>query len=278
VRLALAMVEAEIAREAEHAEPSRKATVARKRAEKRARDIRCDLARTGEREAVAQLNAALASGGGALVRTCARAHVDMREHLVRAAVDFAHVAREHAVDSTSALATLGRSARWSALADAVLERLARDGLDGERVDALAKLATSATSSARLDLLGALELQRQATDHARQPRGFVWPTAAPAPQDSGRPSSPAEGDAVDASSPEVPPSEEPPSSSVSWADGGTDGTPNDDHGSGDDDEGFGGFNPRPDIAPVDPYVDQAARAYRDSLRAAGFPLPKERTRP
>jgi len=166
VRLALALVEVEVSREAERVDPSPSAQDARRRAERRARDLRALLVASGGREAVGELSRALSSDGGALLRACGRAAPDVRDHLVRAAVTFAGIAREHAVTASSGLALLGRSARWSSLAEALLDGVASGGLGVAGVGDRAKLAALAGAQARLDLLSALQLSRSADDARR----------------------------------------------------------------------------------------------------------------
>jgi hypothetical protein len=136
-------------------------------AERRARDLRGLLVKTGGRSAVQELTRALSADGGALVRGCARAAPDVRDHLVRAAIEYANVAREHAVTSSSGLALLARSARWSAVATALVDKVTSSGLgaDAERDLKLAQLASSA---ARLDLMGALTLSKSAAETMPDP--------------------------------------------------------------------------------------------------------------
>jgi hypothetical protein len=165
LRLALQLVEVAVAVEAERSNPSPAAHDARRRAERRARDLRCVLVRSGGREAVGELQRALASDGGALLRAVARSAPGVREHLVRAAVTYANVAREHAVTSSSGLAVLARSARWSALSDALLDAVTGAGLGAES-ERWMKLAQLASASARLDLLTSLQLGK-AADEARR---------------------------------------------------------------------------------------------------------------
>lgn len=168
LRLALALVEVAIAIEAERAEPSPSAQDARRRAERRARDLRGLLVKAGGREAVGELQRALSADGGALLRACGRAHVDVRPALVRAAITFANVAREHEVRASSALALLGRSARWSAVSEALLEQITDGGVRAEGIGELVKLAQTAGAQARLDLLGALQLSKHVADTTPDP--------------------------------------------------------------------------------------------------------------
>lgn len=152
MRLALARVEVEAAREVERREPLPEATEARQRSERHARDALHRLAGHVGREAARSFLARLAhDDGGLALRAIAAAAPDLRAHALRAVVDHARIAEEHGVSTSAALALLGRAARWSAVANALLDRALRDP-SAETI----KLAQAASTSARLDLVGALD--------------------------------------------------------------------------------------------------------------------------
>lgn len=158
----------EQARAIEASQPSPESTDARRRAEKRRSDVRYALSRYVGPESADAHQRALQLHCGAVLRLAGKAPEGMREHVLLAAVEHAQVAVEHRIESTAARIFNTRSALWSALtratlAEAVLDPAAR----GEAV----KLARYADQCARLDLLTALQLERQARDGQR-PTGPV----------------------------------------------------------------------------------------------------------
>lgn len=158
--LSLAFVLAEVATliEAERARPTQAATLARRRVEKRAREVRGRLAGRIGKAVLAQFTAALIADGGLALRAAVAAAPDIRPHAVRGVVDGAAMAREHAITSTSGLVLLARASRWSALSNALLDGALRTP-SGETL----KLASLCGQQARLDALAALTLAKRSQD-------------------------------------------------------------------------------------------------------------------
>ena len=106
---------------------------------------------------------ALQSSGGAVLRAVERSHAEVREYAARAAVRFVAITREHDVRGTAALAMLASGAQWSAFGELLREKaLAMAPGDVALADVL-KLAERASAASRLDVLTALQLERQSRD-------------------------------------------------------------------------------------------------------------------
>jgi hypothetical protein len=238
-------------------------------------------------ELVKAIASGLTSNGGALLRTVESASVEARPFAAGAAVRFVALVREHDIQSTAALVLLASASQWSALGELLRDRAFASTETKAQAEAL-KSAASASQASRLDLLTGLQVERVAQEHRNRPPTFDWSAPpAPAPQDSagsgsdsvgGMPSTPEEDDAESsASSPDASPS---PGRHEGEADGFDDGGGSEGDGEpervheapSDDDDGFHGFNPRPDVAPADPYLDAAARQYRADLQRRGFLAP------
>jgi hypothetical protein len=116
---------------------------------------------TGAEEARA-ITRGLTANGGAVLRSVEKASPDLREFAARAAVRFVAYVREHDVRSTAALVMLSAAAQWSAIGDALRDRLFTK-LDADTI----RMARDASSAARLDVLSALQVEQEARV-ARQP--------------------------------------------------------------------------------------------------------------
>lgn len=161
-RFAFALVERAVVRRSGDAKQKR---AAKQRADRARAAL---IAASDGHDEVRRIASALASCGGAVLRTVERAHADLREFAARAAVRLTALVREHDVTSTGALVLLGSAARWSALAEALHERAFVLGSGDETFATLVKLAQSSSNAARLDLLSALDLEQQS--RARSERG------------------------------------------------------------------------------------------------------------
>lgn len=162
--LAIARGEVEIARARERIKKTDESTAARRKAERKARDVlHRARARLGP-EATREIVAAISFDGGLAVRAAAESLSPLiREHGVRAILTGAAIAREHALQSTAALSALGTAMRWRALAGALLDA-ALLGPSMERI----KVAQIAGQMARLDLFAALTIERDQSNGRGSP--------------------------------------------------------------------------------------------------------------
>jgi hypothetical protein len=175
-RYAFALVEKHLARKVGDAKARKAATQRSDRA--RSALVLQPGGLTESRRIVTSLH----SCGGAVLRVVEKAHPDLREFAARAAVRLTALVREHDVQSTSALLLLGSASQWSALGEMLRERAFAIGPailttskamrvdDGGTVSAslpafesIVRLARDCSATARLDLLSALELEKQARD-------------------------------------------------------------------------------------------------------------------
>ena len=133
---------------------------ARRLAQRRVADVRRRLAAMTTSADAWRVQKALAGDDG-LLRAAARAPEDSRRHLIQAAAQHAAIGAENGLSSTAAVSMLGRAAAWAGLASSLLAEGMRT-TGAERSEAL-KLARYAGQSARLDLLGSLEVEARTRD-------------------------------------------------------------------------------------------------------------------
>ncbi len=189
-RLAFALVQAHLRRRGVKVgatERAIKARIERARVELRETPTGAEEARS--------VTTGLTANGGALLRTVERAAPDARDFATRAAVRFVALVREHRVTSTAALVSLASAAQWSALGEMLRDECFALGVNGEGLGERLKTAAAASTAARLDLLGGLQLEREAKD--AQPPPVPWlnvpviPPGAPEPEDEHEPAQDAE---------------------------------------------------------------------------------------
>ncbi|MGO8996004.1 MAG: hypothetical protein ACLQVI_22040 [Polyangiaceae bacterium] len=122
----------------------------------------------------------LAANGGALLRSVETAAPDSRAFAARAAIRFVHYVREHKAETTGALVLLASAAQWSALGELLRDRaFAAKADDAKALEQSVKLAATCASASRLDLLGGLQLEREARD-AKPAPAWPWMAGAPPP--------------------------------------------------------------------------------------------------
>lgn len=118
------------------------------------------------------------SSAAPAIRTATRAHVDSRPFAVEAAVTVLQLVREHDVKSTAGLALIGSAAAWLALSSMLRDRAfavdpsalaVKQSRTKDDVGVTAtlpmlgdvlKLGAQASAAARLDLLTALQIERE----------------------------------------------------------------------------------------------------------------------
>lgn len=145
---------------------------------RRVRDYKHAMVRAGRGDLANAVASALGSDGGMLVRALARACLSMRDAAQAAALAFVDAVDEHRIESATARALLARSALESAAVDAMLAAM----VAGEAPPETGKVAASLSAAARIDLLTALQLEREARDAQRAalPAWPVMDSAQPAP--------------------------------------------------------------------------------------------------
>jgi hypothetical protein len=179
-RLAFALVEAHLRRAGVKVGATSRAIRARI---ERARD---ELRQSPEgAEEARHVTSGLTANGGALLRTVERAAPDTRDFATRAAVRFVALVREHGCTSTAAVVSLASSAQWSALAELLRDEAFAVGPAGESFGERLKQAAAASQAARLDLLGGLQVEREARE-ARPAPLFPWLAPAGQPRAEVRP--------------------------------------------------------------------------------------------
>jgi hypothetical protein len=173
-RLAYALVEHHLVRRGVKVDAN--ANAIKRRIDRAREDLR--LTPTGAEEA-RQITSGLTANGGGLLRTVETAHPDARGFAARAAVRFVALVREHDVTSTAALVSLASAAQWSALGEMLRDEMHAIGPKGDGFGERLKQATACSTAARLDLLGGLQLEREAKE-AKPRATFPWQTPATGP--------------------------------------------------------------------------------------------------